>query len=261
MKITSYQQNLLSDLERLAALYEAITQKSRGIVYDLGTGSGILSSWAAPLARFVYAVEKDPKTAKLAKHNLKSFHNISIIVDDARDTIFPEKADLIICEMLDTALIDEDQLPVINSARKYLKDQGDIIPCGVIHAVEAINTNISYPCYHEVNKEELNKSKNNLLSNLIVYDKIDFKQPTSEKVKYTVEIPITKTGLLSGIKITTFTLLTPQLICGPTPMMNPPILTPTNHLDVKKDDIILLNLEYTMGGGLHTLKATVRTFS
>ncbi|BDZ67968.1 hypothetical protein [Methanobacterium ferruginis] len=67
MKVTSYQQHLLSDIERLTAFYEAIHNKSKGIIYDLGTGSGVFSSWAAPLAHFVYAVEKDPFTAKLAK--------------------------------------------------------------------------------------------------------------------------------------------------------------------------------------------------
>ena len=33
------------------------SKKARGTVYDLGTGSGILSVWAATQADFVYAVE------------------------------------------------------------------------------------------------------------------------------------------------------------------------------------------------------------
>lgn len=256
MKITSYQQHLLSDFERLAALYEAINEKSRGIVYDLGTGSGILSSWAAPLARYVYAVEMDPLTAELAKINLESFKNVSLIVNNAKNTIFPEKADLIICEMLDTALIDEDQLPVINSVRKFLKTSGEFIPCGVFNGIEAINLNIDYPMYQEGNKPHIQ-----LLSNLVIYDKIDFKKETIAKVKYQIKIPIVEEGIVSGIKITTFTLLTPKIICGPTPMMNPPILAPTNHLKVNKGEYIILNLEYIMGGGLDTLKATAETVS
>jgi predicted RNA methylase len=256
MKITSYQQHLLSDKERLAALYEAINKKSRGIVYDLGTGSGILSSWAAPLARFVYAVEKDPSTAQLAKNNLKSFKNVSLMVNDARNTIFPENADLIICEMMDTALIDEDQVPVLNSVRKYLKENGEIIPCGVFNGVEAITSNIGYPTYQE-GKTPHHK----LLSKLIIYDKIDFKKHISENVEYQINIPFNVEGIISGIKITTFTLLTSQIICGPTPMMNPPILAPTNQLKVNNGENIILNLEYSMGGGLDTLKASVETVS
>lgn len=255
MNITSYQQHLLSDLDRLTAFYEAINQKSRGIVYDLGTGSGILSSWAAPLARFVYAVEKDPLTAKLAQKNLKSFKNVSVLVNDARNINFSENADLIICEMMDTALIEEEQVPVLNSVRKYLKEKGDIIPCGVFNGVEAVHLESNHPIYHE------GKTQHELRSKLLIYDKIDFKQHINEKNDHCIKIPTNTDGTVSGIKITTFTLLTPGLICGPTPMLNPPLLIPTNHLNVKKGENIILNLKYSMGGGLNTIRASIETIS
>lgn len=229
MKIPSYQQNLLSDTQRLTAFYEAIKEKSRGIIYDLGTGSGVFSSWAAPLASFVYAVEKDRHTAKFAQKNLKSFKNISIKINDAKNITFNEKADLIICEMMDTALIDEDQVPVLNSVRKYLKKNGDIIPCAVFNGLEAIHIKNNHPIYQEGESADYE-----LRSKLLIYDKIDFKKFIKENVKYQINIPINTDGTVSGIKITTFTLLTPQLICGPTPMLNPPLLIPTNPLKMKK---------------------------
>jgi len=253
MKIPSYQQNLLSDTQRLTAFYEAIKEKSRGIIYDLGTGSGVFSSWAAPLASFVYAVEKDRHTAKFAQKNLKSFKNISIKINDAKNITFNEKADLIICEMMDTALIDEDQVPVLNSVRKYLKKNGDIIPCAVFNGLEAIHLKNNHPIYQEGESADYE-----LRSKLLIYDKIDFKKFIKENVKYQINIPINTDGTVSGIKITTFTLLTPQLICGPTPMLNPPLLIPTNPLKMKKGENIIVNLEYTMGGGLDTLKASVK---
>ncbi len=253
MKIPSYQQNLLSDTQRLTAFYEAIKEKSRGIIYDLGTGSGVFSSWAAPLASFVYAVEKDRHTAKFAQKNLKSFKNISIKINDAKNITFNEKADLIICEMMDTALIDEDQVPVLNSVRKYLKKNGDIIPCAVFNGLEAIHIKNNHPIYQEGESADYE-----LRSKLLIYDKIDFKKFIKENVKYQINIPINTDGTVSGIKITTFTLLTPQLICGPTPMLNPPLLIPTNPLKMKKGENIIVNLEYTMGGGLDTLKASVK---
>jgi predicted RNA methylase len=254
MKITSYQQNLLSDSERLTAFHQVISEKSKGIIYDLGTGSGVLSSWAAPLARFVYAVEKNPLTAQIAQKNLSQFENVTLMVNDAKSIFFPEKADLIICEMMDTALIDEDQVPVINSVRKYLKKDGKIIPCGVFNGVEAVNTIINHPCYQE---EETPHTK--LMSKLIIYDKIDFEKYIEPEVDYSIIIPIRDEGSISGIKITTFTLLTPDFICGPTPMMNPPLLIPTNHLKVKKEDNIILKLKYIMGGGLDTIRASIET--
>jgi predicted RNA methylase len=256
MKITSYQQNLLSDTERLMAFYEAIHEKSKGIIYDLGTGSGVLSSWAAPLARFVYAVEKDPFTAQIAQKNLSSFKNVSLMVNDAKTIFFPEKADLIICEMMDTALIDEDQVPVLNSVRKYLKKDGDVIPCGVFNGLEALDINIDHTCYHEGGVPH-----HKIMSKLIIYDKIDFKKYINPEIDYSIFVPINKEGKVSGIKITTFTILTPNFICGPTPMLNPPLLVPTNKLNVEKGDKIILKLKYSMGGGLDTLRASIETFS
>lgn len=255
MKIPSYQQNLLSDTQRLTAFYEAINEKSRGIVYDLGTGSGVFSSWASPLASFVYAVEKDHPTAKFAQKNLKSFKNITIKINDARNITFNEKADLIICEMMDTALIDEEQVPVLNSVRKYLKKNGDIIPCAVFNGLEAIYLKNNHPIYQEDESAQYE-----LRSKLVIYDTIDFKKHIKENVKYQISIPINTAGTVSGIKITTFTLLTPQLICGPTPMLNPPLLIPTNQLNMKKGENIIVNLGYTMGGGLDTLRASIKRF-
>jgi predicted RNA methylase len=256
MKVTSYQQHLLSDIERLTAFYEAIHKKSKGIIYDLGTGSGVFSSWAAPLAHFVYAVEKDPFTAKLAKKNLKPFKNVSLMVNNAQNIIFPENADLIICEMMDTALIDEEQVPVLNSVRKYLNKNGEIIPCGVFNGVEAVHVNTAHPSYQEGRTPQ-----HELMSRLIIYDQIDFKKYIKENVAFRIPISINKQGTVSGIKITTFTLLTPQLICGPTPMMNPPLLIPTNKLKVRNGENIILNLEYSMGGGLDTIRASIERIS
>ena len=105
----------------MAGFYEAISKKAKGVVYDLGAGSGILSSWAAPHAELVYAVEINKSIGKRTGSNLKYIENVEVICADAREVSFLKKADVIICEMLDTALIDEEQVPVLNSVRKYLK--------------------------------------------------------------------------------------------------------------------------------------------
>lgn len=53
--------------------------------------------------------------------------------------------------MVDTALIDEEQVPVLNAVRKYLKNSGDIIPCGVFNGLEAVHLKNSHPIYQEGN--------------------------------------------------------------------------------------------------------------
>ncbi|MGB7969885.1 MAG: RNA methyltransferase, partial [Methanobacterium sp.] len=63
--------------------------------------------------------------------------------------------------------------------------------------------------------------------------------------------------IVSGFKITTFTLITEDIICGPTPMLNPPLIIPVERTKVYPNDIIYLNLYYKMGGGLESVRARI----
>lgn len=259
MRTTPYHFNLLSDTERLTAFLEAIKQKAKGTVYDIGAGCGILSILAAPYSNFIYAVEKDSRSAKLAESNFKEFNNILLINDDARNVIFEDKADLIICEMLDTALIDEEQVPVVNSILKYLKDDGEIIPQGILNGAEAIYMDRDSICYDD--EFESSRINYQIISHLVIYNKFNFKNLIEEYVETEFELKICKKGTFSGIKVTTFTLLTDNIICGPTPMLNPPLLIPTGKMNVNIGDIIKVKLSYKMGGGLDSIQTRVKKIS
>ena len=67
---------------------------------------------------------------------------------------------------------------------------------------------------------------------------------------------IKKSGLLNGIKLTTYTKLCDDIILEPTPMLNPPLIIPIEELNVDEADEILINLKYIMGGGLDTIQTT-----
>jgi predicted RNA methylase len=259
MRTTPYHFNLLSDEERLTAFHEAIMEKARGTVYDIGAGCGILSILASFYSNFVYSVEIDHNAAKFAKLNFKSFDNIFIINKDAKDVVFQDKADLIICEMLDTALIDEEQVPVINSILKFLKKDGDIIPYRILNGAEVIHMDRDTICYEDI---EANQKPNyEVMSNFVIYGEIDLKNKIKEGIDVNIEFKILKKGILSGIKITTFTLLTENIICGPTPMLNPPLLIPTEKIKVNIGDIIKIKLNYKMGGGLDSIRTRVEKIS
>jgi predicted RNA methylase len=239
------------DPERLAGFYEAI-QNVDGIVYDIGAGSGILTLWAVPHADFIYSVEQDPNISTKTEELLRGFKNVSFIRADAREVEFPQKADYIICEMLDTALIDEEQIPVLNSIIKYLKKNGKVIPNGIINGVEPVYTEIGHIIYEE------NKNKfYNTLGPLNIYSKYDFREKIDPYADFNLKLKISADGIFRGVKITTFTLITPNIICGPTPMLNPPIIIPTEKIRVKNGDIVKLNLSYLMGGGLNTIRTGI----
>lgn len=259
MRTTPYHSNLLSDKERLLAFHEAIKEKAKGTIYDIGAGCGILSVLAAPYADFIYAVEIDSTVTEHAESNLKPFDNILLINKDAKEVIFSKKADLIICEMLDTALIDEEQVPVLNSILKYLKKDGEVIPEKILNGAEAIHMERETICYED---NEANESPNyEIMSNFIIYDEINFKKEIEEDVVTDLKFKISKKGIISGIKITTFTLLTDNLICGPTPMLNPPLLIPTEKINVDIGDLIKIKLSYKMGGGLDSIRTRIEKIS
>ena len=48
-----------------------------------------------------------------------------------------------------------------------------------------------------------------------------------------------------------------NIICGPTPMLNPSMLIPIEETEVCFGDIIRIKLEYIMGGGVETIKTEV----
>ena len=298
-KVNSYHFKLLRDYERLSAFKEAIDDyairnggNSNGlnskVAFDLGCGSGVLSYFANGYMDKLIAIELNNSTYQLAKENLKEFDNIHIYNDDILSFDFSklnEKADLIICEMLDTALIDEEEVPVLNRARKFLKDGGEIIPKGMINSAEAVFMNnhfIQYeddeysPIYVSLGEsvvysefDFMNEIDCNFSSEieLKVYnkkelDKIGFEENLNEekydKFNFKENFNIEEDKLkINGIKITSFTKLNENIICGPTPMLNPAMLIPIEETEVKCGDSVRIRLEYVMGGGVESIKTEV----
>ncbi|MDX9693541.1 MAG: methyltransferase domain-containing protein [Methanothermobacter sp.] len=246
--MTAYHHNLLRDYERLSGFYEAIKEHAHGIVYDIGAGSGILSYFAAPYSKTVFAIEKDEKIASYASRNLEGLPNVRVVNRDVLLYDFPFQADTIICEMLDTALIDEEQVPVVNKCLEHLKEDGRIIPYGVINGAEAIEMDSETIRYDENYQYKTRGS-------LTIYDIIKFNKRVDEKFKKTFKVPAN--GRINGLKITTFTLLTENIIAGPTEMMNPPLLIPLEEIK-QENYMIKVTLSYKMGGGLNTIKAKIK---
>ncbi|MBE6512052.1 MAG: methyltransferase domain-containing protein [Methanobrevibacter olleyae] len=298
-KVNSYHFKLLRDYERLSAFKEAIDEyairnceDSNGsnskVAFDLGCGSGVLSYFASRYMDKVIAIELNNSTYQLAKENLKEFDNIQVFNDDILIFDFSklnEKADLIICEMLDTALIDEEEVPVLNRARKFLKANGEIIPKGMINSAEAVFMNNHFIQYEDDEYSPIYIA----LGESVVYSEFDFMEDIDCDFSAEMELKIfdrddlDKFGFeenlsqekyakfnfkenfnieedklkINGIKLTSFTKLNDDLICGPTPMLNPVMLIPMEETEVRFGDSVRIRLEYVMGGGVETIKTEI----
>jgi SAM-dependent methyltransferase len=114
----------LVDAARTEAFRAAIlaTVKPGDVVLDAGSGSGILSFFAAQAgARRVLAVEFDPFLAQCLEQSVRANDlqdTIEVICGDVCSAALPRRVDVFIAEMIDTGLIDEMQAEVINRLRE-----------------------------------------------------------------------------------------------------------------------------------------------
>ncbi|MCR5027184.1 MAG: methyltransferase domain-containing protein [Methanobrevibacter sp.] len=249
---THYHLDLLKDTDRVSAFFEAIEDYSSNtdLAYDLGCGSGILSYFLSNKFKEVTSIEIDSKAYACALENLKDFKNVNVINSDVLEYDFTKKADLIVCEMMDTALIDEEEVQALNHARKFLKNDGEIIPKAVINFAELVNMQRHYIHWDENAVYES-------LSNEINYSNINLKDKIIPNFEKTLEFKVNKNGTANGIKITTVTILNDKIVCGPTPMFNPPLLVPIEETDVKCNDLINVKLKYIMGQGIETIETQI----
>jgi protein arginine N-methyltransferase 7 len=134
---------MMNDLPRnefyRTALNNALSGRSDSSVLEIGTGSGLLAMLAAKQgARVVYAIEASSHVAQLAHMNMKKNgldHKIHVInklstkvrVGEGED--LPEKADILVCEILGTCMLGESALRYVSDVRnRLLKPDAQIIP-------------------------------------------------------------------------------------------------------------------------------------
>ena len=254
LNVPQWHYSMLQDRERLGVFKWAIERgvKPGDVLYDVGTGSGILAMIAARIARKVYAIELDPITYQYALENIKinRFKNIELIEGDAREYVPEEEVDVVVMEMLDTALITEPQVPVMNAILKkgILKEGGRVIPQRVYNTAQVVIAKMNHIYYDE---EVISEP----LSQEMLYSTVDFHRINREEVSYYLEFkipPEVKEERL-GIRLNTYTQLTEDTVAGSTPMLNPPLIIPIENPRIE-DNILRVKLSYKMGGDLESIK-------
>jgi predicted RNA methylase len=126
--------SLLSHTSRIRKFREAIHRivKSGHYVIDLGTGSGILAILAAKEGARVTAIDINLDSLRYARAAAELngvTDKIEFVHSDFADYVPAEQADAVICEMLSSIMLVEQQISASNYAVAHLlKQSGHIIP-------------------------------------------------------------------------------------------------------------------------------------
>lgn len=84
-----YSQNFLRSPKLVESLVNRSNLTTNDTVYDIGAGSGVISSILAKKVKKVVAIEFEPNTAKTLIHNMQPYRNVSVKIGDVMKINFP----------------------------------------------------------------------------------------------------------------------------------------------------------------------------
>jgi predicted RNA methylase len=262
----------LKDMERTLAFQRAIRRviRPRDVVVDAGAGTGILSFFAADAgAAMVYAIEIDPLLVSslrlsVALNDLED--RITVVPGDALAVDLPRDVDVVIGELIETGLIDEAQVAVMNRLRErgVIGPGTRLIPDRYLTSLELVEVDATFYGFaivapmHEwrnyVRGEEgwLSTNVRPLTQRAVVTD-IDLCHPVESFVDRHLELVGIAEGLANGVRISGATRLAPGLILGPTNALNgDKILHLSEPTSVRMGEQLACRVSFEMGGGLGT---------
>jgi SAM-dependent methyltransferase len=136
-----YHRTMLRDERRVAAFREAIQRvvHEGDVVVDVGAGTGVLSFFAGEAgARRVFAIERDhlADIAAFLARQLGVSGRVQVFHEASTEVTLPERADVLLCELIGSAGFDENLLRAVLDARaRLLREDAAIVPQRVaLHA-------------------------------------------------------------------------------------------------------------------------------
>lgn len=257
-----YQFNLLSDRQRMAALKRALdaTVDAGDVVADLGAGVGVLAYLAAQDAERVYAVEIDREVYETGQEIMaaEGVNNVEFVRGDAREVDLPEAADVVFCEMLDTGLIAELQVPVMNHAVEHvLAEDATVVPAEARTSMQLVETDYDFfgGEFRLPHFEAYGSRESQSRSDPAVYHEVSFTEQNSEVVEAQVALEATEAGTVNGIQLNTAVRFGPDgEFVGSSPWLNPPLNLPLDvDLELEAGDELEVAIGYELGGGLSNI--------
>ncbi len=268
---TDYPYICLIDKKRTLTFREAImsTVKEGDVVVEVGAGTGILSLFAVEAgASKVIAVELDSVLVKSLKETIKANHcedKVEIIEGNALTVDLPQNVDVVIGELIETGLLDEMQVAVMNNLheRGAIGEKTKVIPKAYNTFLQLVHTDSSFYGYHIATpkhdwpyySEDTNsweQLKTETVSEIKQVGHFDFQSGRVEpKVDVTLEFTIEDNTTANTIRLSGEAQLNDEITLGACNSFSGDKVL---HLDKDYRGTVRFKVSYTMGAGLDNLK-------
>ena len=279
-----YHFQMLYDRDRMAGFRTAIHQtvKPGAAVLELGSGTGVLSFFAAEKARKVYSVELNLDLVDQARRLLgmnKNGDRVELVHGDAFEYIPPEPVDVVICEMLHVGLLREKQLEMIDAFKsRYQRSfEGQplpiFIPGAVVQAVQPIQHDFVFEGFfaplimfqhpYGIDPRTIE------LGRPVLYHKLFYEEPFELSCQWSGPVPIEADGNFNAIRFITKNILAIEEESEPEPSAEPKepviidwynqylVLPLDSAISVKAGQNVNISLDYKSGDPLSALRPVV----
>lgn len=276
---TDFPYACLKDTKRTLAFRKSIRQtvKNGDVVVDAGAGTGILSFFAAEAgASKVFSLEIDPLLVKCLKKSVK-LNNLDSVIEvmpgNIKDiaTKLPKNVDVVISELIETGLIEEMQVEIINLFHRLgvIGTKTKVIPHKYETFVELVNVDDLYygfkiaapkhewPFYSDP-AGKWHSTKVVPLTNRVLTHKVDFDRPGNHLVETQILLKGIKGGVANGLRISGRIHLYPKSFLLHTNALNgDKIISLPQEIATAVGNVIKLKIKYETGGGLISLETNL----
>jgi predicted RNA methylase len=268
-----YHYQMLSDNNRMSAFRTTIEKfvKPNHKVAELGSGSGVLSFFAAKQGARVWAVEFNPALIEASERFLRNNNmddKVQIFHGNALSWLPPEPVDWVVCEMLHSALLREKQLQVISNFRNaHLKEFGKaprIIPTATLLAAQPVNQNYNFQGYYApvplFQSPYFTSDDCISCSNPIVYKTIDYDSADFESIIGDLSFSFSENATVNALRFITKNIFSMDFITGQTTdWHNQYLVIPLSEtITVKSYEILKVEFSYQPGDPLEVLTNSIR---
>ena len=265
-----YHHNMLMDGNRMNAFKAAIDYAvfENSTVLELGGGTGVLSCLAASKANRVWCVEFNPDMVAESRRLLAlnpDGHKVSVIHANAFEYLPPEPVDVVICEMIHTAMLREKQVEVIEAFkqryhRRFGGKQPVFIPEAIIMAVQPLQQVYDFFGFHapiiQFQRVHVTPTGTTELAAPVVYSTLDLSQPTAREIQWEGTFVLESDGVVNALRFITRNVLAvvPEQATTIDWNIDYLVLPLAEPLEARAGDVLKVAFRYLAGGSLRSLE-------